>query len=888
MTTLLAHCSPPLPPPATMLPPTAAACLPGGCTAPVTLIQAPAGAGKTVLMRAMADRLEGEGRPIAWVTLDPATGSAAEVGRSICRAFGFAGVDGPAEPSDRAVAISNAWAGQAPNGVLFLDAAEHLDAGGRGLLGALLAILPAHGRLVVASRVRLDLPVARMQLFGLAAEIGLDALRLEAAAIGTLSDGAADAAAAAAIRDVTDGWAAGAARGARLLRDGLPLAEILERISGRSADMVAFFREIVPHAPRPELSEFLTTTSFLDILDAELCDVATGRADGEAMLADAHSLALFIEPIDPQHRQFRLMRPFRDCLRRKLAQRDGTAEQRLCRTVAMHLVETGRLAEALPFAERAADPAYLSELLETHAEAMTYRGDILEVVRLAAGLSEDRLAGLPRLLLVLAWARARNLETETARGLIERARTAIAVREADGVDPEAIAWMRLLLLHRETMVAAASDEFAAVERNCALLIPRFQSEPYLLSSLHAQLIVARREQYRIADLPELEARSRALLSASACEFAAISLEIAVGPGLLASGKLDQGIEALERGYGQAVRIAGEGSALAAIPALPLAEALYERDDLDRASALIERHMEQARKLCFADQLISGYVTRARIQFVRGDIDGCLQTIDESIRTGLERNLPRLRLSMVAEKIDVLLRTGQASRALEIASGCGIRGDASLFVPGPAPSVCDEIRALVCCRLALAQDRVQDVLLVAKPWRRFLAARGAKRSLIRWNLALAICMTMEGEPNSAQRALRDAALLATEGNWIRSFVDGGKVIRTLVRDCVGQSNCAPGPVDRFQLAVLAAFGDTPQTTAAPGAPGGDLALYGRLLPRELEILGLVGSGMRNREIGMRLGLTEGTVKWYMTQIYDKVGVRRRPHAVDRARMFGLLA
>jgi len=59
-------------------------------------------------------------------------------------------------------------------------------------------------------------------------------------------------------------------------------------------------------------------------------------------------------------------------------------------------------------------------------------------------------------------------------------------------------------------------------------------------------------------------------------------------------------------------------------------------------------------------------------------------------------------------------------------------------------------------------------------------------------------------------------------------------------------------------------------------------------REIDILRMVGGGLRNREIGDRLGLTEGTVKWYMQQIYDKLGVRRRPQAVTRARQLGVLA
>ena len=61
----------------------------------------------------------------------------------------------------------------------------------------------------------------------------------------------------------------------------------------------------------------------------------------------------------------------------------------------------------------------------------------------------------------------------------------------------------------------------------------------------------------------------------------------------------------------------------------------------------------------------------------------------------------------------------------------------------------------------------------------------------------------------------------------------------------------------------------------------------LTARELEILALASSGMRNSEIGKRLGLKEGSVKWYMRQVYDKIGTRRRWQAVERARQFGLI-
>jgi LuxR family maltose regulon positive regulatory protein len=42
------------------------------------------------------------------------------------------------------------------------------------------------------------------------------------------------------------------------------------------------------------------------------------------------------------------------------------------------------------------------------------------------------------------------------------------------------------------------------------------------------------------------------------------------------------------------------------------------------------------------------------------------------------------------------------------------------------------------------------------------------------------------------------------------------------------------------------------------------------------------------VAQKLGMTEGSVKWYMQQVYDKIGTRRRLAAVERARQFGVIA
>ena len=94
-----------------------------------------------------------------------------------------------------------------------------------------------------------------------------------------------------------------------------------------------------------------------------------------------------------------------------------------------------------------------------------------------------------------------------------------------------------------------------------------------------------------------------------------------------------------------------------------------------------------------------------------------------------------------------------------------------------------------------------------------------------------------------------------------------------------------------LQILAEEGDglaaAPPASARP-VKGNSVRVIpeGSLSPREIEILRLVGDGLSNAEVGQRLSLVEGSVKWHLQRIYDKIGTRRRLVAVDRARRMGL--
>lgn len=61
----------------------------------------------------------------------------------------------------------------------------------------------------------------------------------------------------------------------------------------------------------------------------------------------------------------------------------------------------------------------------------------------------------------------------------------------------------------------------------------------------------------------------------------------------------------------------------------------------------------------------------------------------------------------------------------------------------------------------------------------------------------------------------------------------------------------------------------------------------LTQRELEVLGFIAAGKRNRQIADELVVTVDTVKRHVSHIFDKLGTANRTEAVARARELSLI-
>ncbi len=325
----------------------------------------------------------------------------------------------------------------------------------------------------------------------------------------------------------------------------------------------------------------------------------------------------------------------------------------------------------------------------------------------------------------MCWRLLALWQFEKARTLLARAQARIDEMAAQGDCEEGeLAELRHQLLHGQVMLAQFSDDLGFIERHTeALLRSHSGNSPYVRGSLHAALLFAAREQFRLARIDSLEILARQQFEAVKSRYVVVFLEGIIAPGNLMRGRTAAVVATL----GGALRIALEvgGPSLAALVALPLAEAHYDSGDLEASLALLDAYLPHAREIGFADQLIAGCTVRARIAAFRGERELALRVLEDTIQFARERSFEKLLLMLSAERIDVLCRFGETAEAGRLATKIGLRRSADSVMPRPRITRARAALAYAWTSLAQAQGRVSEAIKVARKWRNLTDGCGGR-------------------------------------------------------------------------------------------------------------------------------------------------------------------
>ncbi|WP_370938896.1 response regulator [Amycolatopsis sp. cg13] len=122
----------------------------------------------------------------------------------------------------------------------------------------------------------------------------------------------------------------------------------------------------------------------------------------------------------------------------------------------------------------------------------------------------------------------------------------------------------------------------------------------------------------------------------------------------------------------------------------------------------------------------------------------------------------------------------------------------------------------------------------------------------------------------------AALRAGAAGFLLKSVEAPRLIEAVRLVAAGEAVLAPQVTKR----LIAAFASTP---AEPSPAPTGLA---DLTERERDVLGCLGGGLSNAEIGARLYIGEATVKTHVSRVLAKLGLRSRVQAAILAQDHGL--
>ena len=459
----------------------------------VTLVQAPAGYGKTSLLSHWAaSRPQGT---VAWVTFDNADRDPFIFLANIVGALRHIGyqVDEPirksieqrhfATPELLAAALADCIFTRGEELVLCLDDVHLLrDSVSMDCLSILIEHTPEHLHLLLGTREAPALLTGRLRAYGALAEIGLEDMRFsndETAAFFQRS-GPDDLSPSelSVIEENTEGWAAGLRMASVVLTDDVPdRSELLASLSGGRRQMAIFFGEEILARQSPGLQEFLLRTSILDRFCADLCTAVSGVPEAQQMIDEAEAKGLFLIPLDHTRTWYRYHHLFAQFIQKKLNERPLAEVQPLHRAACDWLCASGMPLSAFEHALAAGEPERAAQILEDQCDDLFTTGKQLTVMNLAARLPLEVRNKYPMVLLAIAWRLMATWKLDQAEDLLNACRSRLEELRADpDFSKDQANVIAHYILHREMVIALFRDDVVRSEKCAEILLSQFHRQ----------------------------------------------------------------------------------------------------------------------------------------------------------------------------------------------------------------------------------------------------------------------------------------------------------------------------------------------------------------------------------------------------------------------------
>ncbi len=851
-----------------------------GGPAGVTLVSAPAGSGKTVLLRSWIDEA-GLADHVAWVTVargerDPQRFWLAVVEklRGAVGADAFVEKLTPAPEFDGEAVVERlvSQLGSLEEPVLLVldDLQELQSPEALAQLGLLIDRRPRLLQLVLATRRDPQLGLHRLRLAGELTEVRAADLRFsldETKELLVASGIASSEESIVKLHARTEGWAAGLRLAALSLAAHPDPERFVAEFSGSERTVADYLLAEVLQREPEDARRLLLRTSILERVTGPLADVLVDATGSERILLELEQANAFVVSVGAERTWFRYHELFADLLRLELRRTEPGAVPELHRRAAAWLEEHGLVVDAIRHAQAGADWPRAARLVADHSFSLSLDGQDATMHALLAAFPEQTLSD-PELARACA-------SDQLVHGTLDGAATYLALAERHASEVPEIRRYRFnvaLGIARMSLARRRGDFGSVAEEVQPLLDPA--------SAETAQEVVLGNDARAVAlmNLGAIELWSFRFDDAERHLEQGLELARRIGRPYVEVGCLAYwALAARRRTSGrkwerclEAIAIAEahgwEAEPITCIALATMASALVDHGRFEEAQYWLDRAERALRPDLEPAEALLVHFTRGIQRIGQGELDQALGALRAAERYQAKLAIPHLPIVLTRQlMMHAQLRLGDTAAAqLTLAE------------------LSDEDREWGEARTAIADLHLAggDAQAAAEALAPVLDGRAAvvlEYSVVHALLLDAIARDLLGDSQAAEADIERALDLAEPDGHIFEFVI------TPTRELLERH-----PRHRTaHAALLADILDVLEGSAPAARAAERPALQTDLSESELRVLRYLPSNLSAPEIASELYVSTSTVKTHMLHIYQKLEAHRRTEAVERARELGLL-
>jgi LuxR family maltose regulon positive regulatory protein len=352
-----------------------------------------------------------------------------------------------------------------------------------------------------------------------------------------------------------------------------------------------------------------------------------------------------------------------------------------------------------------------------------------------------------------------------------------------------------------------------------------------------------------------------------------------GLAALLAADLDQGAQIYRQMLIDAHRVQGPDGPMVALAAAGLARQAYERGEFDEVDTLLCGPLAMINESGSIEGMMAAYYSCIRTECARGAFSRAAENLAKVQAIAHAHRLDRLETFCSVENLFLCIAQHQLQEAQafsrELRDLSPRRGDPR-SVAGATLRMAEYAKAMLLVALGEPQFAVESLEEVANDAYSMGFFLEAASSLA----LLAIALNLTARRREARKQAARAMLIGQKARLLRTFVDCGPGFAPLLQDLRRERSAGKHAELRCEyLDYVWAYLNRTRSADSPSPVAG--LGDGTLSARELEIAALLSTGLSNKEIGRRMGLSTETVKWHLKNIYDKLGVEDRADAISKA-------